>query len=141
MRNIDSLIVHCSATPPEMDIGVYEIRRWHVEDNGWDDVGYHFVIRRDGAIEDGRRIQYEGAHTRGANANSIGVCLVGGQKECDFTLDQYESLANLIAQLAVRFPGIKVLGHRDAVQTTKQCPQFNATTFAQPVLDQIVPMN
>ena len=48
------LVVHCSATKPSMDIGLREIKRWHVDDNGWRDVGYHYIIRRNG-----EEIQYD----------------------------------------------------------------------------------
>ena len=80
------IIVHCADTLATMDIGVEEIRRWHVEERGWDDIGYANVIRRDGTIELGRDLDGDGdvadeigAHAAGFNAQSIGVCLVGGR--------------------------------------------------------------
>ncbi len=93
MREINEIIVHCSATPESMDIGVKEIRDWHVNDNKWDDIGYHFVIRRDGTIECGRSIDKAGAHCKGHNAHSIGMCLVGGE-DADFAakMQEYDSL-------------------------------------------------
>ena len=47
----DMIVIHCASTPASMDIGVKEIKKWHVEDNKWDDIGYHYVIRRDGTLE------------------------------------------------------------------------------------------
>ena len=61
--SVDYLVVHCSATPPEMDIGVEEIRRWHMRTGG-ENVGYHYIIRRDGSIEKGRTDGTPGAHAR-----------------------------------------------------------------------------
>jgi len=84
MRIIDTVIVHCSATKPSMDIGVDVIRQWHMN-KGWSDIGYHYVIRRNGAVELGRDLDKDGdvdeeigAHAYGHNATSIGICLIGG---------------------------------------------------------------
>lgn len=105
MRTIDSIIIHCAYTPPGMDIGATEIRRWHVEERGWKDIGYHYVVRRDGDVEPGRDLDGDGdvveevgAHAAGHNAHSIGICLVGGRAEddqapdCNFTPAQWSSL-------------------------------------------------
>ena len=64
-----------------MDIGVKEIRKWHVDENKWSDIGYHDVIRRNGAIETGRPLEKPGAHAKGHNQNAIGICLVGGKAD------------------------------------------------------------
>jgi len=76
---IQKLIIHCADTPPNMDVGAEEIRRWHVEGNGWSDIGYHYVIRRCGLIETGRDESTPGAHVRGHNTGSIGVCMVAAR--------------------------------------------------------------
>lgn len=73
IRRITKHIVHCSDSPSG---DVKEIRRWHKE-RGWDDVGYHFIVRRDGEIEVGRTLDVPGAHCAGHNADSVGTCLVG----------------------------------------------------------------
>jgi len=78
VSDIARIIVHCSATPPDMSIGVSEIRDWHVNQNKWSDIGYHFVIKRGGLIQQGRDIELAGAHAEGHNSDSIGICLVGG---------------------------------------------------------------
>ena len=134
-RPITRLIVHCSYTPPSMDIGVARIRDWHVNDNGWRDIGYHWVIRRDGGVEQGRSEDIPGAHTAGHNADSIGVCLVGGmsetdrQPECNFTGAQYDALCKLIRQIRGRHANIEVSGHNDWAR--RACPTFNAKEFAK----------
>ncbi|MGL5965359.1 MAG: N-acetylmuramoyl-L-alanine amidase, partial [Fusobacteriaceae bacterium] len=73
----DHIVIHCSATKPTMDIGVRDIRMWHKQ-QGWLDVGYHFIIKRDGTIEEGRPVDVVGSHVKNHNSNSVGVCLVGG---------------------------------------------------------------
>ena len=82
MREINTFIIHCSDTYPDMDIGVEEIRRWHKE-RGWSDIGYHYVIRRNGKIEEGRNDGIVGAHAKGMNENSLGICMVGGKSKLD----------------------------------------------------------
>lgn len=129
----DYLVVHCSATPPDMDIGAAEIRRWHVENNGWRDIGYHFVIRRSGALEAGRAIDDVGAHVAGVNDRSIGVCLVGGvdasNKPADnFTAAQRITLDAVLRMLVKAYPGAVVRGHRDFAN--KACPSFDAMEWA-----------
>ena len=81
MRDISEIIVHCSATSRGRDVDTKEIRRWHTEDNGWSDIGYHFVIELDGDIGVGRPQEKSGAHCKGKNSTSIGVCYVGGVAE------------------------------------------------------------
>ena len=119
MRTINRTIVHCSDTPATMDIGVKEIDQWHKE-RGWKGIGYHYVIRRDGTIEFGRDLDQMGAHTKGHNSDSVGVCLVGGWKgEFNFTIAQLMSLKNLVNILQK-----EVFGHRD-FDPSKTCPCFN----------------
>jgi len=128
------LVVHCSATPPGMDIGVDEIRKWHLA-KGWSDVGYALVIRRDGTVESGRPLQYQGAHVEGHNHEAIGVCLVGGmdarmaRPEDNFTLAQYDSLESVLRLLLQKFPGRTVQGHRDFPGVTKACPSFDVKAW------------
>jgi len=139
-RVVSKLIIHCSYTPPSMDIGAAEIRQWHTSPDPndpskpWRDIGYHWVIRRRGGIEPGRREAVAGAHTRGQNATSIGVCLVGGmaegdrRPECNFTGAQYDALCKLIRQIRSRYPNIEISGHSDW-DRGRACPTFNAKEF------------
>ena len=116
-----------------MDIGVKEIRQWHL-DRGWNDVGYHFVIRRDGTLELGRTVDQIGAHVQGRNADSIGVCLVGGRStgskapDCNFTRQQWGALSLITQNLASQYPDAKVSGHRDHTNA-KTCPNFDAISW------------
>jgi len=128
VRNLSSIIIHCAYTRPSMDIGVKEIDSWH-RGRGWDSVGYHRVIRRNGAIEKGRPIHVVGAHALGHNHDSIGVCLIGGMKEkekkpdCNFTKWQWHALEVLIETLQAKYGPLDVFGHRDV--SSKECPCFD----------------
>jgi N-acetylmuramoyl-L-alanine amidase len=143
LERVDYIVVHCSATPPNVDIGVAEIREWHQKQNGWLDIGYHFVIRRNGQIERGRPVDVQGSHARGFNDRSIGICLVGGVKRMrhagntsvgfvtkdvpdnNFTPAQFEELAHRLFVLKLDHPKAEVLGHRDLPKVAKACPSFD----------------
>lgn len=127
------IAIHCSDTPPSMEIGVDEIRSWHVDDNKWSDIGYHYVIKRDGTIENGRDIQKVGAHERRINRTSVAICLVGGKtqnfKEPDFnyTDKQMASLRSLVTRLVRYYPKAQVVGHNEFSEKT--CPNFNVPAW------------
>ena len=130
MRQITEIIIHCADTPAGRDDRADDIRRWHKTEHGWSDIGYHYVIDIDGTIEAGRPIETAGAHCAGHNANSIGVCYVGGKlfnKPADTRTDaQKTSLLLLLKYLRQRYPKAKIYGHRDFAQ--KACPCFDAKT-------------
>jgi N-acetyl-anhydromuramyl-L-alanine amidase AmpD len=122
------LVVHCSATKPSMDIGLREIKRWHVDDNGWRDVGYHYIIRRNGEVELGRSNRDTGAHAAGYNHKSISLCMVGGMAEDNsaennFTAQQWTALLDLVKQIKVDYPEANVIGHNEI--SNKECPSFD----------------
>lgn len=135
------IAVHCADTPAGMDIGAEEITRWHTDPppagRGWSAIGYAYVIRRSGALELGRDLDHDGnvveetgAHVAGFNAESIGVCLVGGmgpdgKPEANFTEEQMRVLKWLLDELESKFPGIEIKGHRDFPGVTKACPSFD----------------
>ena len=123
MRDINQIIIHCSYTPASMDIGVPEIRQWHLDRN-WSDIGYHYVIRRNGVIERGRDEATIGAHVRGQNHDSIGVCLVGGKPYFNFTREQFSSLQHLLYELKSRYPNVTISGHNEHT-SDKTCPTFD----------------
>lgn len=137
MRQIDMIVVHCTATRPEWQseqstkAKVSEVKRWH-KDRGWSDIGYHYLIDRDGTIADGRPVERAGAHAKGYNSNSIGIAIFGGhggtandEFEENFTDAQDRALRRLIAQLQMEFPNInQVVGHNDLPKVTKACPTF-----------------
>ena len=122
---IELLVVHCSDTPDDEPLRARDIQAMHLG-FGWDGIGYHRVIGRDGLCEPGRPEYWRGAHVRGANDKSLGVCLIGRH---DFTTAQMESLATLIADWQRRYPKARVVGHRDAVETHKTCPNFDAAAW------------
>lgn len=141
-KRTDYLVVHCTATPPDRDIGADEVDAMH-KALGWSGIGYHAIIRRSGFIELGRPFSVVGAHVKGYNAVSVGVALVGGvnrhnEAEDNFTLEQYDTLYLLLKVLLLVYPGATVLGHRDLSPDSdgdgevephewlKVCPCFNA---------------
>lgn len=127
---VKMIIVHCSATPRGRDFSAADIRRCHLQ-RGFRDIGYHFVIRLDGAIETGRDLGQPGAHCLGKNNCSIGICYVGGvetdgRTPADTRTDaQKAALERLIAELLKLFPDAEIRGHRDFA--AKACPSFDAT--------------
>lgn len=127
----EAIFVHCSATKAGMDIGLREIRQWHKE-QGWLDVGYHFIIRRDGIIEEGRQVDVVGSHVKGWNERSVGVCLVGGvdakgQPEANFTPAQMETLRVTLRALQEQYPQAVIKAHHDVAP--KACPSFNLSRW------------
>lgn len=129
MRCIDKIIIHCSATREGQDISASTIDRWH-KDRGWSGIGYHFVVRLDGSIEFGRMVDKIGAHCKGHNKNSIGICYIGGLAQDGETpkdtrtFDQINTMIDLIKILKKSFPNSVVYGHRDF--SNKACPSFDA---------------
>jgi len=111
--SIDMLVVHCSDTPDYQPLGAREIQAMHLG-FGWDGIGYHQVIRRDGTREAGRPEYWQGAHVKGVNDRSLSVCLIGRN---EFTEAQMNSLAALLFDWTARYPAARVLGHRDATET------------------------
>ena len=128
MREIKEIIIHCAATKPTQNIGATEIERWH-RARGFFGIGYHYVIRRDGTLETGRPIEKIGAHAEGHNANSIGICLVGGindkngRPECNYTKEQWTKLNWLVTSLEKRYTKAKIIGHNQIAN--KACPCFS----------------
>jgi N-acetyl-anhydromuramyl-L-alanine amidase AmpD len=127
-REINLIIIHCTATPPEFDIDVETVRRWHIFERGFNDIGYHYLIKRDGTLESGRPVDMVGAHASGYNQNSIGVALVGGISKKgaavnNFTNEQFDTLKKLLNELKSTYEGIKIIGHNEV--SNKACPSFN----------------
>lgn len=131
MREIKKVIVHCAATPEGRDVKTEEIKRWHTEERGWSDIGYHWVVELDGAVCEGRNESINGAHCRGHNSDSLGICYVGGSDadgnpKDTRTSEQSDSLVTLIKEILDRHPDAEVFGHRDFSE--KACPSFDAKT-------------
>jgi N-acetylmuramoyl-L-alanine amidase len=129
MRNINLIIIHCSATKEGQNFHLKDIDRWHRE-KGYKKVGYHYVIDLDGTVEKGRDESEIGAHCQGKNKNSIGICYVGGldingKPKDTRTKEQKEALWNLLRELLVKYPKATIHGHRDFAN--KACPSFDVS--------------
>tara|TARA_R100000541_G_scaffold50758_1_gene58055 strand:+ start:995 stop:1408 length:414 start_codon:yes stop_codon:yes gene_type:complete len=127
MRQIDKIIIHCAATRECQDVKTETIRQWHL-DKGWSDIGYHYVIELDGYCQKGRDIRLQGAHVKGLNKNSIGICYVGGVAEDMSPKDtrtdlQKDALNILIRHLMSKYPNAELCGHNEF--SPKACPSFN----------------
>ena len=125
MRLVNKIIVHCSDTPKGAYYDIEDIRKWHVQENGWQDVGYHYIILLDGSIQIGRNLETIGAHCYGHNKSSVGVCYIGGKSQDTRTKEQKESLKVLLKTLKKIYPIATINGHRDF--SDKNCPSFDAT--------------
>ena len=128
MRTIDKIILHCAATKEGHDIKTETIKSWHVKGNGWSDIGYHYVIELDGTVKKGRPMHRSGAHTKGHNTGSIGVCYIGGidieKKPKDTRTEaQRTAMDELINELLVEYPNATIHGHNEF--SAKACPSFD----------------
>lgn len=131
-REINQIIIHCTATPEGRDVDIKEVRDWHQRGNGWSDVGYHFLIKLDGTVQRGRNLRKMGAHTKGQNADSIGIAYVGGltkagKKAKDTrTPAQKQAMGELVWKLNEEFGGnLVVRGHNE--YSSKACPSFDVS--------------
>lgn len=128
MRKIKYLVVHCTDSPDDLDIGFKQINEWHKE-RGWlsskskVSCGYHYVIRRDGRVERGRLDEENGAHVKNRNRDSIGIVWVGRKSP---TNAQYNTLMTLINGLRDKYDiDIEnVIGHCE-VDHLKTCPNID----------------
>ena len=126
MRKITEIVVHCSATETG---SAASIRRYHMQHNGWLDIGYHYVINLDGRVENGRKLSTPGAHCPEVNKTSIGICLIGID---EFTEAQEENLRLLINDLQEQYGPLEVYGHREFKSAQKQgktCPSDQIMDF------------
>lgn len=148
-RRIDYIAIHCTATPEGQDLTVEQIRKQHKK-QGWSDIGYHYVVYRDGTVHQGRDVDVSGAHVSGYNSYSIGIAYVGGLedkpgvaysrlKAKDTRTDQQKaSLLALLMDLRKLYPKATIQGHRDfspdlnhngtiePSEWIKDCPSFDA---------------
>lgn len=128
-RTINKIIVHCTATRPSQSCTVEQIDQWHRQ-RGFDSIGYHYVVYRDGSVHQGRPLSKAGAHCVGQNSDSIGISYCGGVAEDGQTPQdnrtpaQKASLIQLIKELRQAYGNIPVYGHRDF--SSKACPSFDA---------------
>lgn len=135
MRKINKIIIHCSATPEGRDVKTATIKRWHTnpkpKGRGWSDIGYHFVIELYGSVTEGRPIKRIGAHVKGHNSDSIGICYVGGMdKDMVWPKDtrtdnQKLALKAIVKTLKAVYPNATIHGHNEF--SNKACPSFDVS--------------
>jgi len=142
MRNIKRIVIHCAATREGENFTVKDVRKWHIEGRGWSDVGYHYIILLDGTVQSGRPVQKIGAHTKGYNNDSIGICYIGGldkegKAKDTRTPGQKKSLKKLVSDLKEIYDIEEIKGHRDyspdvnhdgeitSDEWMKECPCFD----------------
>ncbi len=125
--DIKLLVVHCSDTPNNNNIDASYIHNMHLG-FGWDGIGYHKVILRSGKVENGRPEYWIGAHVKGKNQTSLGVCLIGRNK---FTKKQFISLEKILKKWKKSYPGAIIIGHCDDNNTKKTCPNFNVIKWSK----------
>ena len=132
LKEVKYLVVHCTATRLSQRVSVEDIDRWH-KAQGWSGIGYHWYVDRDGHIFPGRSEREAGAHVKGYNHCSIGICYEGGLDEQGNSADtrtpaQKAALLFIIKDLKQSYPNAIVLGHRDFPGVHKDCPCFDAKT-------------
>lgn len=127
-RRINEIIVHCSATKEGQDFTTADIKKWHLA-RGFSDIGYHYVIYRDGSLHTGRNVNISGAHCTNHNSHSIGICYIGGldrfgKPKDTRTEQQKAALLKLLISLKRLYPMATIYGHCNFAN--KACPCFDA---------------
>ena len=136
-KSTDFIVIHCAATRPSLDVDAAMIDKWH-KAKGWQGIGYQWVIKRDGTIEEGRERDAQGAHVSGYNAVSLGICMAGGVSEkdgktpeCNYSKAQWVALESLVERMVRCYSSAVVQGHRDFPDVAKACPCFDAIPWAE----------
>ena len=119
------LVVHCSDTPDNQPLDARAIHEMH-QGFGWNGIGYHRVICRDGQVQHGRPDFWIGAHVKGFNEASLGVCLIG---RTGFTAAQFTALEEVLRHWRAVYPDSEICGHRDFDYTSKTCPNFDVSAW------------
>lgn len=142
MRSISLIVLHCSATRTTQNYSFRQCKADHMK-LGYKTIGYHYYITRDGQVHEGRPLWQVGAHCKGHNQHSIGICYEGGIDAAGYACDtrtkaQRESMYALLCRLHDQFPSAIIMGHRDLSpdldgngriepdEWIKQCPCFDA---------------
>lgn len=120
------VVIHCSASPHGRGDNAETIHRWHLE-RGWAGIGYHYVITEDGTLEHGRPEYWAGAHVKGNNLGSVGICLIGDDH---FTPEQFDALDDLLDDILTRHEGVEIYGHYQ-LDSGKTCPNFDVPEWLE----------
>lgn len=126
-EEIKLLVIHCSDSDDKLNLNARDIHKMHLN-FGWDGIGYHKIITRSGKIENGRPEYWIGAHVKGKNTFSLGVCLIGRNR---FTTKQFISLEKVLKKWKSLYPNAKIVGHKDTGNTNKTCPNFNVKKWIE----------
>ena len=124
-NKIKFIVIHCSDTPDSENWEAIDIHKMHIG-FGWDGIGYHKIINKNGLVENGRPEYWIGAHVKGKNVCSLGVCLIGRN---NFNNKQYNSLINILKSWKTKYPRAKIIGHNELTDTDKTCPNFNVQSW------------
>ncbi len=132
-KKTDYFVVHCSASQNLPTINAKVIDGWHKQ-RGFDRIGYHYVIKTDGTVETGRKLDEVGAHVAGYNSTSVGICMIGGVDKAmrsvnNFKPAQFKTLRKLLNDLLKIYPKAVIIGHRDFPNVKKDCPCFDVTDW------------
>ena len=119
MGDINKIVIHCSATPNGRPTSAADIHNWHKQ-KGWSGIGYHYVIGVKGKLDQGRPEYWQGAHAKGHNYKSLGVCIIGTDI---YSKEQWSTLENLVRELLIKYPDAEVIGHNEV--SDKTCPGFD----------------
>lgn len=134
LSKVNHLVVHCAATKSDQDTTIKDLHKWHVKDNGWSDIGYHFYIKFDGSVHECRDVIYQGAHCKKVNDQSLGICIEGGHNGINnFTEVQLDALWELLCKLKLLHPNACVNGHSHF--DDKECPSFNVVAWYESKLE------
>ena len=130
----DTIVIHCTQTPPNMDVDVAKVTEWHTQ-RGFDTIGYHYLIKRDGTLQVGRDEDVVGAHAVAVNGTSIGIALAGGGTpemgwEDNFAPIQFQTLKSIIIKLKNKYNIEKIIGHYQ-VDDSKECPSFDVPKWLE----------
>ena len=134
LGKVKLIVVHCADTKKSMNVTTGDLWKWHVKDNGWSEIGYHYYIKFDGSVHNCRDPQYQGAHCLPVNHISLAICLEGGYGgEDNFTDVQKQSLWALVCSLKVEWPNAAVIGHNSIDE--KACPSFDVVEWYEDSLE------
>ena len=130
----DTIVIHCTQTPADMDVDVEKVTQWHKQ-RGFDTIGYHYLIKRDGTLQLGRDEDVVGAHAVAVNGTSIGICMIGGSNkngdwENNFLPEQFDTLKQIVETLKDKYNIERIIGHYE-VDDVKKCPSFNVKEWLE----------
>ena len=136
LQKVKGVIIHCSATQKDANFTVQRCKKFHVEERGWSDIGYHFYITQDGVVHNGRSLEYMGAHCKGKNDSHLGICLEGGidkkgKPENNFSDKQWTSLKGLITYLKlITIPNATEIAWHNQF-ANRACPSFDVPEWCK----------